>query len=114
MLRLPLPSCSTSSRSVPDPTGGLPPQRLELLLLHPGVVLLLAPTPVLQPVLQSQVDDPRQLVRRRGQCRLDPQPPFHPPQEPAQAPWLWCRLRAAERNASAARFTPDAYVCQPV
>src|SRR5262249_44556849 len=64
----------------------LPPQRLDLLLLHLGLVLLLILPHIRHPVLQRQVDDPRQLVRRRGQGRLDPQPPFHPPQEPSQGP----------------------------
>src|SRR5262249_44951 len=62
----------------------LPPQRLDLLVLHPGLVLLLTLARVRQAVLQRQVDDPGQLVRRRGHGRLRPQPPFHPPQEPAQ------------------------------
>src|SRR5262249_33949462 len=43
----------------------LPPQRLALPLLHLGLVLLLTPAHVRHPVLQRQVDDPRQLVRRR-------------------------------------------------
>src|SRR5262245_23012383 len=64
----------------------LPLQRLDLLLLHPGLVLLLTLAHVRQAVLQRQVDDPCQLVRRRGHGRLRPQPPFHPPQEPSQGP----------------------------
>src|SRR5262249_48762399 len=64
----------------------LPPQGLELLLLHLGLVLLLTVTHVGHPVLQSQVDDPCQLARRRRQGRLTPQPPFHPPQNPTQGP----------------------------
>src|SRR5262249_54886319 len=51
----------------------LPPQRLDLLLLHLRLVLLLILTHVRYPVLQRQVDDPCQLVRRRGQRRLTPQ-----------------------------------------
>src|SRR6202030_247772 len=66
--------------------ASLPPQRLDLLLLHLRLVLLLTLTHVRQPVLQRQVDDPCQLVRRRGHGRLSPQPPFHPPQEPSQGP----------------------------
>src|SRR5262249_17519450 len=62
----------------------LPPQRLELFLLHLGLVLLLALTHVRHPVLQRQIDDPCQLVRRRRQGRLSPKPPFHPPQKPSQ------------------------------
>src|SRR5262249_2209955 len=64
----------------------LPPQRLDLLLLHLGLVLLLTLTHVRQAVLQRQIDDPCQLVRRRRHGRLSPQPPFHPPQEPSQGP----------------------------
>src|SRR5262249_60186660 len=64
----------------------LPPQRLDLPVLHLGLVLLLTLTHVRHPVLQRQVDDPRQLVCRRGHGRLSPQPPSHPPQEPAQGP----------------------------
>src|SRR5262245_27025221 len=64
----------------------LPPQRLDLLVLPLGLVLVLALTHVRHPVRQRQVDDPCQLVRRRGQRRLNPQPPFPPPQEPAQGP----------------------------
>src|SRR5262245_8369879 len=41
----------------------LPPQRLDLLLLHPGLVFLLTLTHVRHPMLQRQVDDPRQFVR---------------------------------------------------
>src|SRR5262249_14982378 len=66
--------------------AGLPPQRRDLLLLHLGLVLLLTLTHICHPVLQRQIDDPCQLVRRRSQGRLSPQPPFHPPQEPAQRP----------------------------
>src|SRR5262249_62089559 len=60
----------------------LPPQCLELLFLHLGLVLLLSLTHIRHPVLQRQIDDPCQLVRRRGHGRLRPQPPFHPPQKP--------------------------------
>src|SRR5262249_52627112 len=56
----------------------LPLQRLDLLLPHPGLVLLLALAHVRQAVLERQVDDAGQLVRRRGHGRLRPQPPFHP------------------------------------
>src|SRR5262249_59196567 len=62
----------------------LPPQRLDLLLLHLDLVLLLTLAHVRHAVLQRQIDDPCQLVRRRGQGRLYAQPPFHPPQEPSQ------------------------------
>src|SRR5205807_966452 len=64
----------------------LPLQRLDLLLLHLGLVLLLTLTHVRHPVLQGQIDDLCQLVRRRGHCRRSPQPPFHPPQKPSQRP----------------------------
>src|SRR5215831_19137744 len=64
----------------------LPPQCFDLLLLHLGLVLLLVLTHVRQPVLQRQIDDPCQFVRRGSHCCLSPQPPFHPPQEPAQRP----------------------------
>src|SRR5262249_1103310 len=64
----------------------LPPQRLDLLLLHLRLVLLLTLAHVRHPVLQRQIDDPRQLVRRRGHGRLRPQPPFHPPHEPPPPP----------------------------
>src|SRR5205085_10755275 len=64
----------------------LPPQGLDLLLLHLGLVLLLTLAHVRHAVLERQIDDPRQLVRRRGHGRLSPQPRFHPPQEPAQGP----------------------------
>src|SRR5262249_27403714 len=55
----------------------LPPQRLDLLLLHLRLVLLLTVAHVRQAVLERQLDDPCQLVRRRGHGRLRPQPPLH-------------------------------------
>src|SRR5262249_19868621 len=64
----------------------LPPQCLDLLFLHLGLVLLLTLTHIRHPVLQGQIDDPCQLVRRRGHGRLNSQPPFHPPQKPSQRP----------------------------
>src|SRR5262245_2935666 len=54
----------------------LPPQRLDLLLLHPGRVLLLPLTHVRQAVLERQVDDARQLVRRRRHAACAPSRPF--------------------------------------
>src|SRR5262249_48825867 len=73
--RLPLPrrrgSRRNAARRLLDPLQPqlprLPPQRLDLLLLHPGLVLLLTPASVRHPGLQRQVDDPGQLVRRRRQ-----------------------------------------------
>src|SRR6516165_2338032 len=62
----------------------LPSQRFDLLLPHLGLVVLLTLTHVRHAMLQRQIDDPCQLVRRRRQGRLNPQPPFHPPQEPSQ------------------------------
>src|SRR6516162_46842 len=63
-----------------------PSQRFDLLVPHLGLVVLLTLTHVRHPMLERQIDDPCQLVRRRRQGRLSPQPPFHPPQEPSQGP----------------------------
>src|SRR5262249_10927147 len=62
----------------------LPLQRLELLLLHLRLVLLLTLPHVGQSVLQRQIHDPRQLMRRRRQRRRCAQPPFHPTQKGPQ------------------------------
>src|SRR5262249_13691823 len=68
------------------PLAGPPLLRLDLLLLHLPPVLLLALPPLRHPRLECQIGDPCQLVRRRGHRCLTPQPPFHPPQKPAQGP----------------------------
>src|SRR5262249_1924312 len=66
--------------------AGLPPERVDLLLLHLDLVLLLTLTHIRHAVLERQIDDPAQFARRRGHGRLRPQPPFHSPQKPSQRP----------------------------
>ena len=56
-------------------------------------------------MLQRQIDDPCQLVRRRRHGRLSPQPPFHPPQEPAQGPLAV--VQALRRQTQRLRRTID-------
>src|SRR5215469_1305619 len=62
----------------------LPLQRLELLVLHLRRVLLLTLPHVGQSVLERQIHDPRQLMRRRRQRRRGAQPRFHPTQKGPQ------------------------------
>src|SRR5262249_56024584 len=52
--------------------AGLPPQRLELLLLHLRLVLLLTLTHICHPVLQPQIHHPSHLLPRPRHAPLSP------------------------------------------